>query len=48
MKPAWCSSAELHHAGFINYNLHDARNHENQIQSKSVSLLNWAPHHKGI
>ena len=23
--------AELHHAGFIYYNLHDARNHENQI-----------------
>ena len=23
--------AELHHAGFIYYNLHDARKHENQI-----------------
>jgi len=26
-----CFIAELHHAGFIYYNLHDAQNHENQI-----------------
>jgi len=28
--------AELHHAGFIYYNLHDARNHENQIPEWTV------------
>ena len=30
--------AELHHAGFIYYNLHDARNHENP--PKKFSLFN--------
>ena len=30
------TSAELYHAGFIYYNLHDARNHENQIDKKKI------------
>jgi len=29
--------AELHRAGFIYYNLHDARNHENQIHKCKAS-----------
>ena len=28
--------AELHHAGFIYYNLHDARNHEKQIRKPNL------------
>ena len=31
--------AELHHAGFIYYNLHDARNHENQKSWKECQIL---------
>ena len=32
--------AELHHAGFIYYNLHDARSHENRLPE--FLLPGWA------